>query len=79
MNSLDKKYIFGVCTYGDSPCLAIQYLDKMIKSCGGKLAAGFAVNMPYNYITPSFVLSGFFKSFVLREIAIEKQQELFTN
>ena len=79
MNSLDKKYIFGVCTYGDSPCLAIKYLDKMIKSRGGKLAAGFAVNMPYNYITPSFVLNGFFKSFALREIAIEKQQELFTN
>ena len=79
MNSLDKKYIFGVCTYGDSPCLAIKYLDKMIKSCGGKLAAGFAVNMPYNYIIPSFVLRGFFKSFVLREIAIEKQQVLFAN
>jgi len=79
MDNLDKKYIFGVCTYGDSPCLAIKYLDKIIKSHGGKLAAGFAVNMPYNYITPSFVLNGFFKSFILREIAIEKQQELFTN
>ncbi|MGB6369559.1 MAG: EFR1 family ferrodoxin, partial [Atribacterota bacterium] len=79
MDNLDKKYIFGVCTYGDSPGLSIKYLDKIIKSHGGKLAAGFAVNMPYNYITPSFVLNGFFKSFVLREIAIEKQQTMFTN
>ncbi len=79
MNNLDKKYIFGVCTYGDSPGLSIKYLDKIIKSHGGKLAAGFAVNMPYNYITPSFVLNDFFKSFVLREIAIEKQQEMFIN
>jgi flavodoxin len=81
MENMDKKYIFGICTYGDSPGLSIKYLDEMIKSHGGKLAAGFAVNMPYNYITPSFsfVLKGFFKSFVLREIAIEKQREMFIN
>ncbi|MBA7497980.1 hypothetical protein ES704_03164 [subsurface metagenome] len=79
MNNLDKKYIFGVCTYGDSPGLSIKYLDKIIKSHGGKLAAGFAVNMPSNYITPSFVLNGFFKSFVLNETTIEKQQEMFIN
>jgi len=81
MDNMDKKYIFGICTYGDSPGLSIKYLDEIIKSHGGKLAAGFAVNMPYNYITPSFsfVLKGFFKSFVLREIAIEKQREMFIN
>ena len=79
MNNLDKKYIFGVCTYGNSPGLSIKYLDEIIKSHGGKLAAGFAVNMPSNYITPSFVLNDFFKSFVLNEIAIEKQQEMFIN
>jgi len=79
MNNLDKKYIFGVCTYGNSPGLSIKYLGKVIQSCGGKLSAGFAVNMPYNYITPSFVLNNFFESFVLKEISIEKQQEMFIN
>ena len=44
MNNLDKKYIFGVCTYGNSPEFSIKYLDKIIKSYSGKLAAGFAVS-----------------------------------
>ncbi len=79
IDNLDKKYIFGVCTYGNSPGFTIKYLDKIIKSHDGKLAAGFTVNMPPNYIIPSFVLKDFFKSFVLHEIAIEKQQELFIN
>ncbi len=74
---MENKYIFGVCTYGDSPGISIKYLDDIIKNNGGKLAAGFAVKMPYNYIKPSFVLKDFFKSFKLREIPIEKQQEYF--
>jgi Pyruvate/2-oxoacid:ferredoxin oxidoreductase delta subunit/flavodoxin len=79
MDNLEKKYLFGVCTCGDKPGLAIKYLDKIIRSRGGELAAGFAVRMPYNYITPSFVLKEFAIPFVLREIAIEKQQAMFTN
>ncbi len=79
MDNLDKKYIFGVCTYGGSPGICIKYLDKIIKSNGGKLAAGFAVNMPYNYIYPSFVLKDFLNSFALREISTEKQQKMFDN
>ena len=39
----------------------------MVKSRGGKLAAGLAVNMPYNYIFPSFVL---------RKTSKEKQQNM---
>lgn len=77
MDNLEKKYIFGVCTYGDSPGICLKYLDRMMKSRGGKLAAGFAVNMPYNYIFPSFVLKDFFHSFVLRKISKEKQQKMF--
>jgi len=79
LDNLDKKYIFGVCTYGGSPGICIKYLDKIIKSNGGRLAAGFAVNMPYNYIFPSFVLKDFFNSFALREISPEKQQKMFDN
>jgi ferredoxin len=77
MGPIDKKYIFGVCTYGDNPGLAIDYLAKLIQFHGGQLAAGFAVNMPYNYLMPSLVLRGFLSSFTLREIATEKQQALF--
>lgn len=77
MEGLDKKYIFGVCTYGDSPGLAVKYLGKLVRSRGGQLAAGFAVNMPYNYLTPSPVLRNFFSSFTLREIPPEKQKTLF--
>ena len=77
IDKLEKRYIFGVCTYGGSPGISLEYFARIIQSNGGKLAAGFAVNMPYNYITPSFVLKDFLKSFVLREITIEKQQEMF--
>lgn len=77
MDNLDKKYIFGVCTYGESPGICLKYLERIIKSHDGKLAAGFAVQMPYNYIFPSFVLKDFFNSFVLREISTEKQQKMF--
>jgi hypothetical protein len=77
MENLDKKYIFGVCTYGDTPGFAIRHLGQLVQSRGGQLAAGFGVHMPYNYITPSFVLKDFFSSFTLREIPIEKQQALF--
>jgi len=77
MDTLDKKYIFGVCTYGDNPCLSLEYLDNIVKSKNGKLAAGFAVKMPYNYISPTLVLKNFLKSFTLREIPIEKQQKMF--
>lgn len=76
--SLEDKYIFGVCTYGDSPGLAMEYLAKLIGARGGQLAAGFGVHMPYNYITPSFNLKDFLGSFTLREIDPEKQQILFS-
>lgn len=74
LTNLEDKYLFAVCTYGDNPGPALKYLSKIIKSAGGKLSAGFAVNMPYNYITPaSFDL----KTFTLREIPEEKQRKLF--
>jgi ferredoxin/NAD(P)H-dependent FMN reductase len=79
MERLDKKYIFGVCTYGDTPGLATRHLGELVQSRGGQLAAGFGVHMPYNYITPSLVLKDFFSSFTLREIPVEKQQALFAS
>ena len=35
--------------------------------------------MPYNYITPSFVLKDFYKSFKLREVPTKKQQKCYDN
>ncbi len=74
---LAGKYLFGVCTYGDSPGLTMEYLDQLVRARGGMLAAGFGVHMPYNYITPSVVLRGFLSSFKLREIPAEKQAVLW--
>lgn len=74
---LGDKYIFAICTYGDTLGLAIRDLDRLVQARGGQLAAGFGVHMPYNYLTLSPVLRGFFSSFALREIPIEKQRQLF--
>ncbi|MEQ8154513.1 MAG: EFR1 family ferrodoxin [Clostridiaceae bacterium] len=79
LEGLSEKYIFGVCTYGDSPGITLEYLDQCIKSKGGRLSAGYAVRMPYNYLTPSFTFKDFFKSFSLREITLEAQQAMFQN
>ena len=79
LENLDETYIFGVCTYGGSPGLAIEHLGELIQLRGGRLAAGFGVHMPYNYVTPSFVLKDFFRSYTLREIPIEKQQALLAD
>lgn len=76
---LKGKYIFGVCTYGDSPGISLEYLEQCIKLNGGKLSAGYAVRMPYNYITPPFKVKNFFKSFMLREINSNAQQVMFQN
>lgn len=48
--NLDAKYVFAVCTYGIAPYNSLKYLDKIIKSCGGTLSLGFAVEMPHNGI-----------------------------
>lgn len=35
--------------------------------------------MPYNYVTPSLVLKGFFRSFKLREIDPDQRQKMYYN
>lgn len=76
MSGLEIKYLFAVCTYGDTPGLAIPHLAKLVQARGGHLSAGFGVQMPYNYLTPTWTLKGFFGAFTLREIPLEKQQAL---
>jgi ferredoxin len=77
MEGLGDRYLFAVCTHGDSPGLAIRDLGQVVESRGGRLAAGFGLHMPYNYLTPSPVLRGFFRSFRLRPVPRERQQALF--
>lgn len=77
LHDIKDKYIFAVCTYGDSPCISLKYLEKLIHAKGGRLSAGFAVQMPYNYISPSPGFRGIFKPFALRATSLEEQEGLF--
>jgi ferredoxin/flavodoxin len=52
-----NTYVFCVFTYGASgPGAAVRYLRAAMRPRGGILSAGFAVKMPYNYITSSGTL-----------------------
>lgn len=48
LQNIDSKYIFAVCTYGSGAFSSLKFLNKLIESQGGKLAAGVMVNMPNN-------------------------------
>jgi len=50
LEDIDSKYLFAVCTYGIAPAQSLKHLDKVMKSCGGRLSAGFAVGMPHSGI-----------------------------
>ncbi len=78
LSGLNERYIFAVCTYGDSPCIALEYLSKLLLKRGISLACGFGVKMPYNYICPSPGISGLFKPFILREVPEEEQRKIFS-
>lgn len=41
LDNIGEQYVFGVCTYGDSPGISLEYLDESLKAKGGKLSAGF--------------------------------------
>lgn len=45
--------IYAVTTYGGMPGATINIFEKVLISCGGKLAGGFTVQMPGNY-TPFY-------------------------
>lgn len=47
IKNIESKYIFAICTYGIAPAKSLKHLEKTIKSCGGYLSAGFAVEMPH--------------------------------
>jgi ferredoxin len=74
----DTGYIFAVCTYGDSPCIALEFLSKLLEMKGMRLSSGFGVKLPYNYVNPSNGIAGLFKPFVLREVPDAAQQRDFS-
>jgi len=74
---LEDKYIFAICTYGDSPGISLKYLKEMLNNKNGQLRAGFAIEMPFNYINPSKNIFNFFSSFTLREINEKEKNILF--
>lgn len=78
LEDLEGVCLFSVYTYGDSPGLAVEHLRRLVEARGGQLDAGYGVHMPYNYLTPSPALRGFFRSFTLREVPVEKQQAMLS-
>jgi flavodoxin/Pyruvate/2-oxoacid:ferredoxin oxidoreductase delta subunit len=66
IKNLDSKYVFAVSTYGFMRLKAMKKFGKTIQSQGGKLAAGFAIQMPHNGIA-------------WETATAEKQKEMFDN
>jgi len=58
LDDVNSKYIFAVTTYGSMAGGVVKSFAEIVKSCGGKLSAGFAVHMPMNNITIPFMYSG---------------------
>jgi hypothetical protein len=77
LDSMVTPYIFAVCTYGDSPCIALEYLSELLHSRGLRLMGGFGVKMPYNYIRPKEGGASLFKPFALKETTDEEQRLIF--
>ncbi len=48
LENIGTKYIFAVCTYGGGSGPTLKILDTLVRSRGGRLAAGFGVQMPQN-------------------------------
>ncbi len=48
LENMKSKYIFAICTYGSGSFNTLKFIGKLVESHGGKLSAGFTVNMPNN-------------------------------
>ena len=77
LTNLKDKYIFAICTYGDSPAITLNYLQELLKEKEGKLGAGFSIKMPYNYINPSLNIFNFFNTFTLRNQNEQAMNKMF--
>ncbi|MBS7526354.1 EFR1 family ferrodoxin [Fusibacter paucivorans] len=75
----ESTYCFAVCTYGDSPCVSLPYLQTLLVEKAVPLAGGFGIQMPYNYINPSGGFLSIFKPFTLRMQSNTVKSQLFSN
>jgi ferredoxin len=50
LRDLEGRYVFAIATHGGKPGATINIFKKEIEKSKGKLSAGFAVQMPGNYI-----------------------------
>jgi ferredoxin len=53
LENIESKYLFAICTYGGTSITSMKCLEKLINSQGGKIKAGFTVNMPSNMAGPN--------------------------
>jgi ferredoxin len=54
LDDIGTKYVFAVCTYGGGAGRTLELLDRMVRSRGGRLSAGFGVHMPQNAFDKPF-------------------------
>jgi len=48
LENISAKYIFAICTYGGGFGPTIRLMGELVRARGGRLAAGFGVQMPQN-------------------------------
>jgi Pyruvate:ferredoxin oxidoreductase and related 2-oxoacid:ferredoxin oxidoreductases, delta subunit len=66
LENIGDKYVFAACTFGGGAGRTLILLDEMVRARGGRLAAGFGVQMPQN---------AFDKPFENRDKIIRKSKE----
>ena len=54
LHNIDTKYIFAACTYGGGSGSTLKIMDEMLAKRGGRLAAGFGIQMPQNAFKKPF-------------------------
>jgi len=77
LSDVEIDYLYAVSTYGDKPTLALKYVEDIFKNKKSKLANGFAIRMPYNYLRPRKIGKGMYDSFVVSIPNKEKCDHLF--
>jgi ferredoxin len=80
LGDISSKYLFAVCTHSGMPADTIENLGRIIKSVGGELSVGCAVQMSIPYTAGDKIRHMLFH----RDLAVdsfaenERQQELLT-
>lgn len=77
LNPLKNLKITIIETYGNAIGISLKKVERLIKSFGGELFAGYGIQMSYNYLEPSgFKIRGMLDSFVIREYSDDQLDTL---